>query len=418
MTKFFILFAVLIEVVAFTNLWAGDLTQQRPTVILISMDGFRADYFDRTKTPNFSAFIKTGVKASHLKPVFPSVTFVNHYTIATGLLPAHHGIVNNSMWDPQTGREFEVANSKEVDRPDWWEGEPIWVTAEKQGVRSGTMFWVGSSAEISGTRPSFWLPYDKSLAKEKRVQKVLEWLDLPENKRPNLITLYFEDADEAGHRYGPDSPKIVEAIKSLDTAFGLLIQGLKERNLDKKVFIFLVSDHGMAKVERSHRIKLVNYVKADEGKIVGKGALSLVWPKGPEQRSLILARVQKKSDHFRLLTTEQMEKEFQYSGHRRISPLVFLAQDGWYLETGHIPSLKPAVFGVHGYDNKNKDMQAILVVNGPGFLPNTQVGEVNNIDLYSIIAYLLKIRPAKNDGSLNRILSTLNFKSGEPHEAH
>lgn len=248
-------------------------TSKRPTVIVVSMDGFRADYFNKVKTPEFEKFISSSTQASHLKPVFPSVTFVNHYSIVTGLLPEHHGIVNNSMWDPVTKREFEIGNTQEVDRSEWWEGEPIWVTAEKQKVKTATMFWVGSSAEIAGYRPTYWLPYNQSLTKEKRVEQVLKWLDLPQDQRPQLITLYFEDADSAGHQYGPDSPKINEAIRRLDKAIGQLMEGLKARDLEKDTYVILLSDHGMARVERGHRLILKTMSSPTRQELSEKGLL-------------------------------------------------------------------------------------------------------------------------------------------------
>jgi len=391
-------------------------TSKRPTVIVVSMDGFRADYFNKVKTPEFEKFISSSTQASHLKPVFPSVTFVNHYSIVTGLLPEHHGIVNNSMWDPVTKREFEIGNTQEVDRSEWWEGEPIWVTAEKQKVKTATMFWVGSSAEIAGYRPTYWLPYDQSLTKEKRVEQVLKWLDLPQDQRPQLITLYFEDADSAGHQYGPDSPKINEAIRRLDKAIGQLMEGLKARDLEKDTYVILLSDHGMARVERGHRIDLKNYVKSDEARIVGKGALALVWPRGKDEEARILARVKKSSVHFKVFDKTQLAKKFQYSNHRRISPLVFLADLGWYLDSGIFASLKPGVFGLHGYDNCLEDMQAIFLIRGPGVKKGEKVAEIRVIDVYALMAYLLEIIPAKNDGDLDKIKSTLKFNLGELHE--
>jgi predicted AlkP superfamily pyrophosphatase or phosphodiesterase len=344
------------------------------------------------------------------------MTFVNHYSIVTGLLPEHHGIVNNSMWDPVTQREFEVGNTQEVDRSEWWEGEPIWVTAEKQRVKSATMFWVGSSAEIAGHRPTYWLPYDQSLPKEKRVEQVLKWLDLPEDQRPQLITLYFEDADSAGHRYGPDSPEVKEAIHGLDKAFGKLMEGLKARDLEKKTYVILLSDHGMARVERGRRINLKDYVKSDEARVVGKGALTLVWPKGKDEEVRILERTKKSFAHFKVFDKTQLAQRFQYSNHRRISPLVFLADQGWYLDYGLIPSLKPAVFGMHGYDNCLEDMQAVFLIRGSGVKKGEKVSEIRNIDVYALLAYLLEIRPAKNDGDLDRIKRTLKFNLGESHE--
>lgn len=379
------------------------------TVILVSMDGFRADYWEKVETPRFHELMKYGVLASNLKPVFPSVTFVNHYSIVTGLYAEHHGIVNNTMWDPNTGRKFEISDTKEVNRSEWWQGEPIWVTAEKQGVKTASMFWVGSSAEIGGYRPTYWFNYDASFARSKRVQQVLEWLDYPKDKKPNFITLYFEDVDEAGHAYGPDSDQVKRTIKDLDSSLGELWDGIKARGLQDKVAMILVSDHGMAKVEKKNRIRINDYVKKSEAKVVGKGALSLVWPNSVVDSDLILERVKKAPGKFTVLRKEKMPEEFHYANHPRISPLVFSAHLGWYIDTGVFPSIKPKVFGLHGYDNSLPEMQAVFLAIGPRFPKNRKVGPVLNVDIYSLIAELIKVLPAKTDGKLSRIADTVGL---------
>lgn len=378
-------------------------------VILVSMDGFRADYWDKTETPRFHELMRQGVRASNLKPIFPSVTFVNHYSIVTGLFSENHGIVNNSMWDPETQRKFEISDSKEINRSEWWEGEPIWVTAEKQGLKTGSMFWVGSSAEIKGTRPTYWFPYDRSMSRSKRVRQVLDWIDLPVDKRPRFITLYFEDADEAGHAYGPDSDQVKQAIKDLDKSIGELWDGLKARGIQNEVTLILLSDHGMARVERKNRIRLVNYVKSHEARVVGKGALSLVWPKSKKESELVLERVKKNPGPFIVYEKEKMPQQLHYSRHRRIAPLVFLANLGWYLDTSFLPSIRPKVFGLHGYDNSFPEMQAAFLAVGPAFPKNRSVGEVINVDVYALLANLLKIEPAATDGKLERISDTLSL---------
>lgn len=372
-------------------------------VILVSMDGFRADYWDKVETPNIHELMKHGVVASNLKPVFPSVTFVNHYSIVTGLFAEHHGIVNNSMWDPETQRNFDISNSKEVNRSDWWQGEPIWVTAEKQGLKTASMFWVGSSAEIGGYRPTYWFPYDSSYPRTKRVKQVLDWLELPVEKRPGFITLYFEDVDEAGHSYGPDSEQVKRAIRDLDSSLGELWGGIKSRGLHENVTVIIVSDHGMARVERKNRIRLNQYVKTGEAKLVGKGALTLVWPRGEKEKELILERVRKTPGEFKIFRKDKMPEVFHYSSHPRISPLVFLANLGWHLDPGLIPSIKPKVFGLHGYDNSLPEMQAVFLASGPRFPKNKKVGEVVNVDIYALLAELLEIKPGVTDGNFERI---------------
>ena len=380
------------------------------TVILVSMDGFRSDYWEKTETPRFHELMKRGVLASNMKPVFPSVTFVNHFTLVTGLFAENHGIVNNSMWDPLLDRNFDIRDSKEADRSEWWEGEPIWVTAEKQGVKTASMFWVSSSAEIKGKRPSYWQPYDASLPRKKRVETVLSWLDLPKEARPQLITLYFEDTDEAGHRYGPDSKEVIQAIKNLDDAIGLLIDGIKLRGVEKETTLILVSDHGMASVERGHRINLKNYVLATEAKIVGKGAVSLVWPNGKVEERKILERVKKNPGAFAVYSKQNMPVRYHFAKHRRISPLVFSANQGWYLEDSLLPSVKPTIFGLHGYDNSLPQMQAVFLAAGPKFPEGTRVGEVQNVDIYSLLAHLLNIKAEKTDGDFARISNLLGLQ--------
>lgn len=380
------------------------------SVILVSMDGFRSDYWDKCETPHFHELMKRGVLASHLKPVFPSVTFVNHFTLVTGLFAENHGIVNNSMWDPLSDKTFEINDSKAVNQSEWWEGEPIWVTAEKQGVITASMFWVGSSAEIQGKRPTYWNTYDSSLSKKQRVETVLSWLDLPREKKPQFITLYFEDTDEAGHRYGPDSQEVIQAIKNLDEAIGLLTDGIKKRGIEKETTVILVSDHGMSSVERGHRVNLKNYILPNEARIVGKGAIAFVWPKGKVEEKNILERIRKNPGAFAVYSKQNIPARFHFSKHRRIAPLIFSANEGWYLEANLLPSVKPAVFGLHGYDNILPHMQAVFLAVGPEFPKGKKVGEVQNVDIYPLLAHLLKIKPAPTDGDFGRVSNVLGLQ--------
>ena len=89
----------------------------KPTVILISLDGFRYDYIDKFAPPTMNALAKDGVRAKWMIPSFPTKTFPNHYTIATGLYPEHHGIVENNVWD--FGEIFTMSKYEEVTNPRW-----------------------------------------------------------------------------------------------------------------------------------------------------------------------------------------------------------------------------------------------------------------------------------------------------------
>ena len=228
----------------------------RPTVILISLDGFRYDYLQRYRPPNLNALARTGVRARWMIPSFPTKTFPNHYTIATGLYPQNHGIVENNIYDPEFDAVFTLSDRAEVENSRWWLGEPIWVTAEKQGQRTASVFYPGTEAEIAGIRPTFWKRYDKEVSNEQRVETILSWLDLAAEQRPTLLTLYFSDPDDAGHAHGPISLETKRAVAKVDREVGSLIAGLRDRAILNQVNLVIVSDHGMASVNWRRAIRL------------------------------------------------------------------------------------------------------------------------------------------------------------------
>jgi predicted AlkP superfamily pyrophosphatase or phosphodiesterase len=185
-------------------------------LILISIDGYRADYLDRGLSPNLVALAASGVRAQALKPAFPTLTFPNHYTIITGLYPDHHGIVANSMLDPDSGKHFVRSDIQSAGDPLWWRGEPLWVGVERQGKHAATMFWPGSDYAIDGVRPEHWQPFDRHVSADARVDQVLQWLDLPAGQRPDFITLYFDQVDHEAHDFGPVSEQTDAAIALVD----------------------------------------------------------------------------------------------------------------------------------------------------------------------------------------------------------
>jgi predicted AlkP superfamily pyrophosphatase or phosphodiesterase len=204
--------------------------QPRPILVLISFDGWRWDYIDRADVPNLKALAKRGIRSQGLVPSFPSKTFPNHYTLVTGLYPDHHGIISNNIWDPIIGERFTMSAETAKD-PRWWGGEPLWVTAIRQGQRASSMFWPGSEAAITGVRPTDWKPFDDNFPNKDRVAQVLKWLSLPEAERPSFITLYFSDVDDAGHTYGPDAWETLDAAEKLDAELGTLLAGIEARGL-------------------------------------------------------------------------------------------------------------------------------------------------------------------------------------------
>lgn len=380
--------------------------QQADSLLLISIDGFAQHYLQRYSAPTLHQLAKEGVTAKSMQPVFPTKTFPNHYSIATGLYPANHGIVENNIYDADFDAVFRMNKPEEVTHARWWLGEPIWVTAEKQGVKTGTYFFPGSEAAIKGVRPGLWQTYDGSISNVDRVKSVLQWLDLPLEKRPRLLTLYFSAVDDAGHAYGPESEQVATAIADVDQALALLVAGLKQRGLHKSLNLLLVSDHGMVKVPAQQVILLDQLFEERKAALVlWTPELVSIFPKKGELEAIYRqlkaslppqATVYKKSD---------LPERWHYQNSKRIAPLLVVPEPGWRLMQKHKQQEwldKPgrsAVTGSHGYDNNSPQMQAIFIAHGPAFAAGSQIPAFTNIELYNLMCRILAIEPAANDGN-------------------
>ena len=378
------------------------------TVILIGFDGFRSDYMDKTTTPHLHRLAANGVRADGMIPVFPSKTFPNFYALATGLYPEHNGVVGNTMFDPEFNASFKMSDRAAVEDGRWWGGEPIWVTAEKQGQRSGVFFWVGSEAEVSGARPTFWQRYDAEIPNRARVAQVLAWLDLPEPERPRLLALYCSDADHAGHRYGPDSPEVIKSIQELDAILGELLQGLEARGILDQVHLVIVADHGMSATSAARVIHLHEYLDLRTVQIIdGSPAVTLRARQNNEEE--IYRALRHAHPHMQVYRRDTMPARFHYSQHRRIPPILCLADDGWTINTRAAGDTSRMRWdgGAHGYDNLLPSMRATFLAHGPAFQKGVSVTPFQNIHVYNLLAHILNLKPAPNDGSIDSVRAML-----------
>ncbi len=389
---------------------APAAASQPPTVILVSIDGFRADYFDRGVSPNLAALAAQGVHARWMTPAFPSLTFPNHYTLVTGLYPDHHGIVNNTMEDPsiQPDHRFTISNRKAVGDERWWdEATPLWVSVQQQGGHAATMFWPGSEAPIHGVRPDHWFPFDERMTADQRVDHVLVWLDLPAAQRPRFITLYFNAVDTAAHRHGPDSPEVNDAIRRVDAAIGRLIEGLKSRGLYAATDIVVVSDHGFAPVAPGHEVYLDDVTDMRALRKMTSMAVAGLEP-GPNASPARVADAEAKllapHPHMQCWKKQDIPARFHYGTNARIPPIVCLAQTGWLIVTRHETAhWKDLPRGEHGYDNADPLMRALFIAEGPSFRHGVVAAPFPNVDVYPLLAHILGIAPEKNDGSYTQI---------------
>ena len=375
------------------------LAKTRPPVILISIDGFRADYAMRGLTPTLSALAAEGVWAPEgMRPSFPVNTFPNHYALITGLRPDRNGITDNTMWDDgRPGVKFSMGARDQVQDHFWWdEAEPAWVTAEKHGVRSFVMYWPGSEAAIHGVRPSRWFAYDEKDPPFDRVDRLLGWFDLPAAERPAFMTLYFDEIDTTGHHDGPDTPEMALALGNVDAALARLVAGLKARGLYNKVNLIVVADHGMSTTTPERILFLDDFMSVADVTIVSLGTVSGLKPLTPEAEAALLAP----HDHFQCWRKGELPARFHYGTNARVPPIVCLPETGWLITTreGLIkrPMKKPG--GSHGYDSDEPQMRALFVAHGPAFRPGTRLPTFDNVSVYPLLMRLLGLKSLPNDG--------------------
>ncbi|MBX9768384.1 MAG: ectonucleotide pyrophosphatase/phosphodiesterase, partial [Bdellovibrionales bacterium] len=347
-----------------------------------------------------------GVVATQMTPVFPSLTFPNHYTQVTGLHPQNHGIVNNTMDDPSIPGRFSLGNGAVMRDPRWWKGEPFWTTVEKFGAKAGTMFWPGSDVEINGDRPTYYKSFDKNVNNLERVKQVLAWLDLPPSERPRFLTLYFEEADSAGHKFGPGSPQVGQALQSIDAAVGALVVGLQERKLLAQTNVLIVSDHGMTETAPAKAIRVDQLSSVTPEEVINGGGLMGLLPKTETRRMALYKELKGAHPNMQVFLREEMPERYVYRNSVRIPPLLLVSDDGYYMTT------RPGFnFGSHGFDPQNASMKAVFIGYGPLLLKKTIVPEYQTVDVYELMAMLMNVQPAKNDGSFQRAAKVVNGRT-------
>ncbi|KAK3882852.1 hypothetical protein Pcinc_012785 [Petrolisthes cinctipes] len=371
-------------------------------LILMSLDGFRADYLDRGLTPALKALADRGVHATYMNPTYPTLTFPNHYTIVTGLNPESHGIIANKFFDPEFYATFEIGSDESL-KARWWGGEPIWNTVTDQGKKSATYFWPGSDVPINGKYPTYWVPYNWTLSFEDRVDQVLEWVSLPVDERPAWISLYLNQPDHEAHNYGPNSVEVNNELEYVDIIVDRLVQGLEVRGLTECVNLIVLADHGAAQAAtQDNVIKLVDYIpNLFDLAYSYVGVFARLDPKDDSQagEEAVTTPLSCTREGLRVYLREDLPTRHHFSNNRRIEDVVLDVDPGLTVSI----SYDFDDLGFHGYDNYFASMDALFVGVGPDFRQQVVVDDFHNIELYNLMCTMVGIEPAPNNGTLGSL---------------
>ena len=390
------LWGLLILIILFPfNASSQKRDEVRNYVLLVSFDAFRWDYTQIYNTPNFKKMADEGFKAQRLIPSFPTNTFPNHYTLATGLHPDHHGLINNTFPAPDIGMMYRMSDRAAVENPLFYQGEPVWITAEKQGIITASFYWVGSEAPVMGKHPTYWKKYDESVTYGERIDTVIKWLSLPNDSRPGFITLYFDEPDARSHNAGPVSKETGMIVTKLDSLLGVLRIKLSQLPIASQINLIVLADHGMAQLSPDKYINIRSVAPQRMiSELYGSNPFYLITPAKDKADSLL--NILNHTRGLKAWKKSEVPSHLKYGTHPRITEIVALADSSWSIGTRENGSSYKG--GAHGYDNSNSDMHAIFYAAGPAFKKNVKLSQLENVDVYNIVCRILGIKPSPNDG--------------------
>lgn len=380
--------------------------QTKPYVIMISTDGFRYDYAKKYQAENLLKLSSGGIQAKAMIPSYPSITFPNHWSLITGLYPSHHGLIDNFFYDYKRKEPYAMNSKKNAEDGSWYGGTPLWALAEKQGMVSATLMWVGSASDAGGMRPSYYYPYHEKFKPSEKVDKVVNWLKLPAETRPHFITLYFPEVDGSGHHYGPDAPETETAVHLVDQAIGDLVQKVNDLGLKNVNFIF-VSDHGMVKVDGGTPLEIpAMLLDKSRFDFYNSQTLLRVYVKNPAEVKKVYKELKaNKTPDYEVYLDKKLPRYLHFATrddtYDRIGQILLIPKaPKIFLEAG-----KKTSVGKHGYDPKIvPEMKATFFAWGPEFKNNLVIDEFTNVNVYPLVTEILGL---KNDQPIDGKLKVL-----------
>jgi predicted AlkP superfamily pyrophosphatase or phosphodiesterase len=378
---------------------------KKPYVILISADGFRYDLADKYQAINLIRLRSSGVAADYMQSVFPSLTFPNHYSMITGEYPDHDGIVDNSFFDPSRNQIYTMGNKKAVEDSSWYGATPLWVLAEKQGMITASFYWVGAEAAIQGIRPTYYYKFNSLIPMGDRIKEVRNWLLLPEDKRPHLITFYIPDVDHEEHLHGVDSKQTKDAVHYVDNAVARLVKSLDSLNLPVN-YIF-VSDHGMVNIDTLHTLSLPKTFDTSRFVILNSQAIVHMYARDAAYVPAAYKELKSAAKDYDVYLASNVPTRWHYDKKndrfKRIGDIILVSHPPKVFNlNGH--HLNPAT---HGFDPALSVMRATFYAWGPAFKTNYKIRGFENINIYPLITEILQLKIADPiDGNI-RVLKPI-----------
>ncbi len=388
---------------------ADSQTSERTPLILISIDGVKPSYLELTDTPVLDSLIQRGVMAESMIPVYPTNTFPNHYSLVTGLYTENSGVISNTMYDAEMERWFRLSDRSAVGDGRWYGGEPIWVNAEKNDIRTATMFWPGSEAEIQGVRPTRWFTYDGSLDYYARADSIIHWLQDPTENRPDFMTLYFSKVDGMGHRYGPYADSTLAALTFVDDVLGHLVNRLEEEGFWPNVNMLITSDHGMIDLSDDRLVFLDDIIDLDDVNVINWSPAVMMQPvEGKKMEVYEALKAREDELEYRVFLKEDIPERFRFKNHHRVPDILMMADLGWTITNHSFYERRGILGGTHGFDNEYPDMHTFFLAAGKDFKQGEVIPSFEVVHIYELMAYMLGVEPAPNDGDLSVLRGILN----------
>lgn len=288
------------------------------------------------------------------------------------------------------------------------------------------MMWPGSDYYYDGIPCTHSQHYNQSENFNERVDQIFKWILDP--KYPsNLVMFYIEEPDLHAHAYGPESQKITDLVERLDKTTKYLYKKIYEKNLQNRINVIHVSDHGMDSLQLKNVIDLTKIIDK-KVKYYGSTPILQIVPDIASEREAIFKQLLNASTilkTFKVFKNEDLPARWHFNNKDRVGPITVLADLGfgfhdmyenakYYEEAYHIPVNDENKYGVHGYDNKYETMHPIFFAYGNMIKSQTVVEPFDSVDLMFLFCEILGISPPGylmgNPDNIRPILKASGFQ--------